>query len=334
MNLEERILSFSKLGQYLLNMNDNELAQKINAAENQNAWFTKKNIKQAIDAWIIQLRKKNLDAWISSYNINFQVKPKTVLILMAGNIPLVGFHDLLSVLILGYRAIIKPSSSDNILIPFLCKKLMEITPDLMKLISFTDDIKKKQFDAVIATGSDCSVKYFEYYFKNTKKIIRKNRTSVAILDGTESKEDLEGLSKDVFAYFGLGCRNVSKLFLPKGYDVNKLFKLFYSYKNIIKHKKYANNYFYNKSIFLMENHKIIDNRFLLMKEDKSLQSPLAMLYYEYYDDKTRVDNFIKENQEEIQCVVSRLDIPFGNSQSPKLWHYADGVDIIKFLLEI
>ena len=253
---------------------------------------------------------------------------------MAGNIPLVGFHDLLSVLVSGNNAIIKLSSDDNVLLPFIIKKLIEINPEFEQKIQFVEEIKNKKMDAVIATGSDVSAKYFDYYFKNAKKIIRKNRKSVAILDGTESKKELEELAIDVFAYFGLGCRNVSKIFLPKGYKLDQLFEAFYPFQNVIEHKKYANNYDYNKAIYLMGSHEIIENGFLLLKEDTSLQSPLAMLYYEYYSNLEKVENFIKENKHQLQCVVSKNDTVFGQTQNPNLWDYADGVDTVEFLREL
>ena len=194
------------------------------------------------------------------------------------NIPLVGFHDFLTVLISGHKVVIKMSSTDNVLLRLLIDKLISIAPEFKELISFIEEVKNRKFDAVIATGSDNSAKYFEYYFKGAKKIIRKNRRSVAVLDGSESAMELQGLANDVFAYFGLGCRNVSKLFLPKGFDLDNLFKAFYPYSDVVNHKKYGNNYDYNKAIFLMGSNDLIENGFLLMKEDKSLLSPVAMLY--------------------------------------------------------
>jgi hypothetical protein len=216
----------------------------------------------------------------------------------------------------------------------LIEKLIAIAPEFKERISFIDDVKDRKFDAVIATGSDNSAQYFEYYFKGAKKIIRKNRRSVAVLDGTESEMELKGLANDVFAYFGLGCRNVSKLFLPKGFDLDNLFKAFYPYSHVVEHKKYGNNYDYNKAIFLMGSNELIENGFLLMKEDKSLLSPVAMLYYEYYNDMHTVEQFVEENAEQLQCVVSKKDIPFGNTQQPNLWDYADGVDTVEFLREL
>ena len=331
MNLKERIQAFSKLGSYFSNGLDDDLIQKLKEAEIRNPWFTIENQKQALNTWGEQLTNENLNAWLLPYYLTDSKKAKNVLIIMAGNIPLVGFHDLLSVFVSGNNAIIKLSSDDNVLLPFIIKKLIEINPEFAQKIQFVEEIKNKKMDAVIATGSDVSAKYFDYYFKNAKKIIRKNRKSVAILDGTESKKELEELAIDVFAYFGLGCRNVSKIFLPKGYKLDQLFEAFYPFQNVIEHKKYANNYDYNKAIYLMGSHEIIENGFFLLKEDSSLQSPLAMLHYEFYKNFSLVENFIKENNEQLQCVVSKNHIPFGQTQSPNLWDYADGVDIIEFL---
>ena len=331
MNLKERIQAFSKLGSYFSNGLDDDLIQKLKEAEIRNPWFTIENQKQALNTWGEQLTNENLNAWLLPYYLTDSKKAKNVLIIMAGNIPLVGFHDLLSVFVSGNNAIIKLSSDDNVLLPFIIKKLIEINPEFEQKIQFVEEIKNKKMDAVIATGSDVSAKYFDYYFKNAKKIIRKNRKSVAILDGTESKKELEELAIDVFAYFGLGCRNVSKIFLPKGYKLDQLFEAFYPFQNVIEHKKYANNYDYNKAIYLMGSYDIIENGFLLLKEDSSLQSPLAMLHYEFYEDFSLVENFIKENNEQLQCVVSKKDIPFGNTQKPNLWDYADGEDTIAFL---
>ncbi|MBC8265607.1 MAG: acyl-CoA reductase [Flavobacteriales bacterium] len=333
MNFKERINAFSELGNYFSNGLDDEFTEKIREAEIKNPWFTTENQKQAIYVWGEQLTNENLDAWLSPYHLSENKKPKNVLIIMAGNIPLVGFHDFLSVLISGDNAVIKMSVNDNILLPFIIKKLIEINPEFEKKIQFVEEIKNKKFDVVIATGSDMSAKYFDYYFKNAKKIIRKNRKSVAILDGTESKEELGLLAKDVFSYFGLGCRNVSKIFLPKGYDLDQLFEVFYPYQEVIEHKKYSNNYDYNKAVYLMGNYEITENGFLLLKEDSSLQSPLAMLHYEFYSNIEKVESFIAKNKQQLQCIVSKDHIAFGQTQKPNLWDYADGEDTIEFLRE-
>jgi hypothetical protein len=223
------------------------------------------------------------------------------------------------------------SHNDNVLLKVIIDKLISIDAEFKQRISFIDEVESKKFDAVIATGSNASAQYFDYYFKGMRKIIRKNRTSVAILDGNESTLQLKGLADDVFSYFGLGCRNVSKLFLPKGYDLNKLFEVFYPFNKIVEHKKYGNNYDYNKAIFLMGSNKLIENGFIILKEDKSFISPVAMLYYEYYDDIVSVNHLIKESSASLQCVVSKKGIAFGSTQKPNLWDYADGIDTVEFL---
>ena len=334
MNLQARIQAFTHLGEYLKTDIQQEAEGKLYSAEVLNPWFTKENIDKALNAWHEQLKVDMLTAWLSPYKLEEVASPKKVLIIMAGNIPLVGFHDFLTVLISGHNVVIKMSSTDNVLLRVLIEKLIAIAPAFKERISFIDVVKNRKFDAVIATGSDNSAQYFEYYFKGAKKIIRKNRRSVAVLDGTESEMELKGLANDVFAYFGLGCRNVSKLFLPKGFDLDNLFKAFYPYSHVVEHKKYGNNYDYNKAIFLMGSNDLIENGFLLMKEDKSLLSPVAMLYYEYYNDMHTVEQFMEENADQLQCVVSKKDIPFGNTQQPNLWDYADGVDTVEFLREL
>ena len=334
MNLQARIQAFTHLGEYLKTDIYQEAEEQLNLAKVINPWFTKENIDKALKAWHEQLKVDMLTAWLNPYKLEEVSIPKKVLIIMAGNIPLVGFHDFLTVLISGHKVVVKMSSTDNVLLKVLIEKLISISPEFKDSIALIDDVKNRKFDVVIATGSDNSAQYFEYYFKGAKKIIRKNRRSVAVLDGTESDMELKGLAVDVFAYFGLGCRNVSKLFLPKRYDLNKLFEAFFPYSHLVEHKKYGNNYDYNKAIFLMGSNKLVENGFLLMKEDKSLLSPVAMLYYEYYDDVLTVQQFVEENSIQLQCVVSKKNIPFGNTKQPNLWDYADGVDTVDFLREL
>jgi hypothetical protein len=334
MNLEARIRAFTELGEYLKTDIYKEAEKELNMATLVNPWFTMENIDKSLNTWSEQLKVDMLVAWIKPYKLKEISMPKKVLIIMAGNIPLVGFHDFLTVLISGHKVVVKMSSTDNVLLKVIINKLLRINSEFKQFIAFIDDVKNRKFDGVIATGSDNSAQYFDYYFKGVKKIIRKNRRSVAVLDGSESTLQLKYLSNDVFSYFGLGCRNVSKLFLPRGYELNKLFEAFFHYSHLVEHKKYGNNYDYNKAIFLMGSNKLVENGFLLMKEDKSLFSPVAMLYYEYYDDVETVEQFIEKNAEQLQCVVSKKDIPFGNTQQPNLWDYADGVDTVDFLREL
>jgi hypothetical protein len=256
---------------------------------------------------------------------------------MAGNIPLVGFHDFLSVLISGNKALVKLSSNDTILLPYLTKVLFSIEPEFEDLIEFTDE-KFIDFDGVIATGSNNTARYFEYYFGKYPNIIRKNRNSVAVLTGNESTEQLELLANDIFRYFGLGCRNVSKIYIPEDYNFDPFFKAMYSWRHVINQNKYMNNYDYNKAVYLMSNIPLLDNEFMLLKEDKSLSSPISILYYEYYSSMEELTSLIEVSREQIQCVVSECgmpgEVPFGTTQSPSLWDYADGVDTMEFLLNL
>jgi hypothetical protein len=249
----------------------------------------------------------------------------------------VGFHDFLSVLISGNKVLVKTSSNDQYLIKFLAKYLISANQNLEEYITFTDG-KLENFDAVIATGSNNTARYFEYYFKNKPSIIRKNRNSVAVLNGNETHEDLENLGEDIFRYFGLGCRNVSKLFVPKNYDFQAFFKAIFKYKDVIFYEKYSNNYDYNKAVFLMSNFKLLDNEFLTLKEDISYSSPISSVFYEYYDDLELLKQHLKNDSEKIQCIVSNNlienSIAFGETQKPHLWDYADNVDTLQFLMKL
>jgi hypothetical protein len=251
---------------------------------------------------------------------------------MAGNIPLVGFHDFLSVLITGNNLIAKASSKDSRLILFLSEILCKINDGFREKIIFTADTLKN-FDIVIATGSDNSARYFEYYFNKYPCIIRKNRNSIGILDGSESEEQIVNLGDDIFSYFGLGCRNVSKLYLPRGYDLDIFSKNWNKFEEVIRHSKYANNYDFNKAVYLVNREAFYDTGNLLLKEDNRISSPVSVLYYEYYDSQNALKQITEHLNEKIQCVVGRHGIPFGAAQSPHLWDYADGIDTIEFLLK-
>lgn len=308
----------------------------IELSQSHNGWFTQEQVYFAINSWAVALTEENLNKWLSPYDFT-NVQPKTVGLILAGNIPLVGFHDFLSVLISGHNVLVKTSSNNQKLLPFLAKYLISLNDELKNNIHFVEG-KLENFDAVIATGSNNTARYFEYYFKDKPSIIRKNRNSVAVLNGTESHEDLENLGEDIFRYFGLGCRNVSKLFVPKEYNFEQFFKAIFKYGDVIHYEKYANNYDYNKAVFLMSNFKLLDNEFLTIKEDTSYASPISSVFYEFYENSDDIKKQLEKDADQIQCIVSKNDIPnsidFGQTQKPNLWDYADNVDTLKFLIAI
>lgn len=308
----------------------------IQLSQSHNGWFTPEQVYHAIESWTKALKEDNLNEWLLRYDFS-AVQPKTVGLILAGNIPLVGFHDFLSVLLSGHKVLVKTSSDDQHLIKFLAKYITTVAPEMQNFITFTDG-KLENFEAVIATGSNNTARYFEYYFKDKPSIIRKNRNSVALLTGKESHDDLVRLGEDIFRYYGLGCRNVSKLFVPKDYDFQPFFKAIYEYKDVIFYEKYSNNYDYNKAVFLMSNFKLLDNEFLTLKEDSSYASPIASVFYEYYEDLDTIKQRLENDKDQIQCVVSMgitpNSIPFGKTQQPELWDYADNVDTLQFLQQI
>jgi len=308
----------------------------IQLSQSHNGWYTPENVCFAIQSWATALTEENLDKWLSNYHFN-ESTPKNIGLILAGNIPLVGFHDFLSVLVSGHNVLVKTSSNDQFLLPFLAKYIIAIEPEFADKITFVEG-KLENFDAVIATGSNNTARYFNYYFRDKPSIIRKNRNSVAVLNGKETKEQLEALGEDIFRYFGLGCRNVSKLFVPKGYSFNAFFEAIFKYQDIIHYEKYANNYDYNKAVFLMSNFKLLDNGFLTIKEDNSYTSPISSIFYEYYDSIEDLQIRLQSESEQIQCVVSNNlvenSINFGQTQKPNLWDYADNVDTISFLIAL
>ena len=258
-----------------------EFANLIELSQSHNGWFTPEQVQFSVQSWAKALTEENLNQWLSNYDFS-KTEPKKIGLILAGNIPLVGFHDFLSVLISGHDVLVKTSSNDQHLLKFLAKYLITVEPKLNSKITFVEG-KLEGFDAVIATGSNNTARYFEYYFKEKRSIIRKNRNSVAVLNGMETFEDLVNLGEDIFRYFGLGCRNVSKLFVPKAYSFDAFFDAIFEYQDVIHYEKYANNYDYNKAVFLMSNYKLLDNGFLTLKEDSSHASPISSVFYEYYD---------------------------------------------------
>ncbi|MCL9804579.1 acyl-CoA reductase [Flavobacterium amniphilum] len=308
----------------------------IELSQSHNGWFTPEQVYFSINSWAEALTEENLNKWIAPYDFS-KTEVKTVGLILAGNIPLVGFHDFLSVLVSGHKVLVKTSSNDQHLLPFLANYLIEVQQEFKNYIEFTEG-KLENFDAVIATGSNNTARYFEYYFKDKPNIIRKSRNSVAVLNGNETKEDLTNLGEDIFRYFGLGCRNVSKLFVPKEYDFKNFFEAIFVYQDIIKYEKYANNYDYNKAVFLMSLFQLLDNGFITIKQDTSYASPISSVFYEFYDDIKEVESRLQNDADSIQCIVSRgliqNSIPFGQTQKPKLWDYADNIDTLDFLLHL
>ena len=345
--LYNRIKAFEKLGiLFSNNISKNsskelthwssELNKAIDTSYKYNTWFTEDSVKQALNEWSKQLNYSNIKQWTDQYQLTDK-SDKKIAIIMAGNLPLVGFHDLLCGLILNFNCIVKLSSDDKILIPFIIEFLDSVLPGIKNKVEFTTN-PIKEFSGVIATGSNSSFKYFEYYFGSYPNVLRKTRHSIAVLDGNESVEDLKNLGNDIFTYFGMGCRSVSKLLVPKGYDFDLLFNALFKFKDIINHNKYVNNYDYNKAVYLMSEQKFIENGFVILKEDEKLGSPIGCLFFEYYENSKDLNTYISNIKDSLQCVVSNLNIPnstsFGSSQKPNIDDYADNINTLDFLLKI
>lgn len=355
MNLQERTDAFVSLGKvfreylniekkdpsfpFLVKWSD-EIENTIKKQTFYNAWFTEKNILFSLNAWAQLLTSEKLNIWTKPYTkkINLRKKTSNVGVIMAGNIPLVGMHDFVSVLISGNRFTGKLSSKDDLLLKLIAQILCDIEPSFTELIHFVDNLRIHP-EAIIATGSNNSARYFDFYFGKYPSIIRKNRNSIAILSGNESDEDLFNLSKDIFTYFGLGCRNISKLYVPEGYTFDKFFNVIEPWHKLYQHNKYANNYDYHQSVYLMNKIPFLDNGFVLIKNDHQIYSPLSVIFYEYYSDITILAAEIKEKATDIQCIVSKEhemegSIPFGNSQYPEWWDYADNINTMEFLINL
>ncbi|MBE8712256.1 acyl-CoA reductase [Sphingobacterium hungaricum] len=333
MTQNKRIQAFTELGTFLNSVTEHQ-PDLVKKATHINPWYTEEYIKQQFEALASNLAEEKLTSWLANYpDID---SSKRVGLILAGNIPLVGFNDVLAVLIAGFTASIKLSSDDAGLTSFVLNKLIEIEPEFKDKIDITE--KLANFDLIIATGSDNSSRYFDYYFGKKPHIIRKNRNSVAVLSGNETAEELTGLGHDIFDYFGLGCRSVSKLFVPKNYEISQFFEGVESFSPIRNHYKYSNNYDYNKSIYLINRDEHYDNGFLILKKDERTSSPLAVVYFEEYEDINQVVDTINEQSNQLQCLVSHIPLDtsvaqfaFGESQKPSLTDYADDVDTLAFL---
>ena len=353
--LQQRITILKSLGHRLKQLsgqivqqkseNDAELSRWLSQVSAVNPWFTVDSIAMALEVWATALEPQAVDQWVELYPaLQNQRTPKTVGVINAGNIPFVGLHDLLSVFLSGHRYVGKNASEDPFLLPMVVKEMEAIDPSVREVIQFVD--KLTGVDAVIATGSNNSARYFEAYFGKYPHIIRKNRNAVALLTGFESSEDLSALGNDIFSYYGLGCRNVSKLYVPKEYDFNLFFESIYSYHTVMNHHKYMNNFDYHNAVYMLKQLPFLQNNFLIVREEEQLASPLAVLHYEQYENWDKLMDTIASKELEIQCIATskntKIDhekiqspvVEFGTTQSPTLLDYADGVDTMKFLLEV
>jgi hypothetical protein len=345
MTLDERIKSFEMLGDRLRRYNENSpdgdvvpLIEAAGLAASENPWFTHEHIRIALNSLGDALQPENLNEWLSRYDEKF-ARPhsrRTVGVVMAGNIPAVGFHDFLCVLIAGHKLVGKLSSADARLLPAMAAILIEVFPEWQKYITFTTG-RLEGFDAIIATGSNNTSRYFNFYFGKYPGIIRKNRNSIAILDGNEDGKTLQKLADDIMLYFGMGCRSVSKIYVPRDYDFSSLIGALKKYHRFTFHNKYLNNYEYSKTIFLVNQVPFIDAGCLIFREDDALASRIAVLNYEIYDSIGEVVRKVEPNLDMIQCVVSAIPLPVhcvkpGEAQNPALWDYADGIDTLDFLL--
>lgn len=370
MTLQQRIDLLAELGHYLRTGGDEDLDQAIRQSYHENKWFTEENTRKALNAIADEfLDKAKLETWVGGYRYlaslghlsslddigslgaehndpmtNDAMTPnaplsKTVALIMAGNIPLVGFHDWLCVFVAGHRAKVKLSDKDKRLLPLLVKKMGEWKHESWAFTEFIGEgDRMTNFDMVIATGSNNTARYFEQYFGKYPHIIRRNRNAVAVLSGLETQEEMHALGQDIFSYFGLGCRNVSKLYVPHGYHFDALLEALHEYREIILHDKYKNNFDYNFTLFIMNGLPHKNNGCLLLKEDSALQARIASVHYEYYGDLQELDELLATKRDEIQCVVGKIKVkdfnvlPFGKSQEPGLSDYPDGVDVMRFLI--
>ncbi len=339
MTIKERVNSLVALGRQMDDLMSPEWMTVLQKAEIENPWFTKNNIIKALTAIRDQyLNQKNLERMIEKYHLDDHIVTKKIGLVLAGNIPLVGFHDVMCCYLTGHHCQIKYSDKDTVLMSYVIHMLVNINPNSKPY--FSEVQKLKDYDAAIATGSNSTATHFKYYFGHVPHIIRQNKNSIAVLTGDETNYELQNLGEDVFSFFGLGCRNVSKVLLPRGYDISKLFVAFEVYADIIHHNKYKNNYDYNVALNLLNKEPFLQNDLLIIKEASPILSRIGSLHYEYYDEISEVVEWIKNHANEIQCIVSRDVLPgidtvsFGNAQCPDIDTFADGVDTIQFLLSL
>ncbi len=329
MNLAERIDILVKLGKYLIADGPQLKSIKQKTFE-KNKWFTQQFTDLAIKNISEQfLSRPKLEEWIKTYHLDDNISAKNIGIVMAGNIPLVGFHDFLCVFVSGHRQKIKLSDKDDQLFPYILNKLVEWNPEISLIVEFADVLK--DCDAFIATGSNNSTRYFNYYFGKYPSIIRHNKTSVGLLTGKETENQLERLADDIHTFFGLGCRNITSIYVPENYDFVPLLSSFKKYSYFANHTKYRNNYDYSLALLIMNNQKYMTSESVILFENKNIFSPVSQLHYSFYEDKNLALNLLKKSKD-VQCICGEGEIPFGSAQQPALTDYADGVDTMQFLL--
>lgn len=347
MNLSDRINGFVKLGEEFNLLLEGraktqagtKLVELLPDLFFRNGWYSEKNVRHRLLLIAGGLKKELLEQWLSGYSFPVSIEPKNVGVILAGNIPLVGFDDFRCVLISGNIFSGKIPKDDKFLLPLVAAILIEIEPRFESQIVFIED-QFRGVDAIIATGSANSSRYFEHYFSRYPHVIRGNRNGVAVLTGTETKQDLALLGEDIFRYFGLGCRSVTKLFVPKDYNFNEFFESIFNWgEEVLNNNKYMNNYDYHKTLYLLSSIPLLDNNFILLKEDKALSSPPGVVFYEYYDSMAALSKKMDADASHIQCVISASNellgaLPFGQSQHTTPSDYADGVDVIKFLVSL
>ena len=351
-NLQQRKNAFLKLGKFIWSYLEwlqdsanptqdkllNYFHQEMERASLKNPWFTTLNIQRALEGIQTMLSEKDLDTWLENYDLKSIVSPATIGVVMAGNIPAVGFHDFMCILLSGHHFQGKLSSDDAVILPAIWNLLLQFEPKFAGKATFTTG-QLKTFDAIIATGSNNTARYFDYYFGKYPHIIRQNRNGVAVIDGNETVKDFEDLAADVFSYFGLGCRNVSFLLVPESFDFELMFSGFAVFDHVSNHHKYYNNYLYNKSLLIINKENHYDNGFVLLVQKDTLASPIGVLHYQTYKNRDHLLSMLAERKEQIQCVVSRSasiddSLLFGVSQKPKVQMYADGIDTMHFLLHL
>ena len=337
MTTKDRVKAFSDLGvnlsEWLKNKQNgipSPIDEPIIKAYHHNGWFDEQQVIFALTEVVQWLEYSKLEKWVSSHDFDSIKDPKKVGVIMAGNIPLVGFHDYLSVVISGHKLLAKLSTKDEVLLRFLHSELVKINQGIESQVDFSTE-RFNNIDAVIATGSNNSSRYFDYYFSKVPHIIRKNRTSIAVLSGNETEKQLQQLGDDIFRYYGLGCRNVTKVFFPKGFDISWFYGGIVSHFDVINNHKYQNNYDYHKSIFLLNQDKVWDNNFLILKNDSGLSSPVGTLFYEEYEDVDSLKEHLSSVEDQIQCKVGYGFYDLGQSQKPDLTDYSDNIDVLKFL---